>query len=96
MFTSYLDQTAYLDQAVAELMRLNPRRARVFDRFGIDYRCGANIPLAQACQEAGVAIGEVCDELDECDALVIFSHEVDWSMAPHAEYSGRLEPVHVD
>ena len=89
MFTSYLDRT------VAELVRLNPRRARVFDRFGIDCRCGANIPLARACQEAGVSIGEICDELDECDALVIFSHEVDWSVAAQGRFSDELDPANV-
>jgi len=89
MFTSYLDQT------VAELVRLSPRRARVFERLGIDYRCGANIPLARACQEAGVTIGDVCDELEECDSLVIFSHEIDWINVPHGKFVGPLDPASV-
>ena len=74
--------TTYLDRTVAELVRINPRRARVFERFGIDYLHGANIPLIRACQEVGVDIGRVCEELDECDSLVIFSHEVDWNRSP--------------
>lgn len=41
------------DRTVGQLVVERPGRARVFERFGIDYCCGGKAPLAKACKARG-------------------------------------------
>jgi regulator of cell morphogenesis and NO signaling len=43
-----------LTSTVGEVVVKRPGRARVFERFGIDYCCGAKLPLADACSAHGI------------------------------------------
>ncbi len=52
------------ERHVAELVTTDPRRAAVFERLGIDYCCGGNIPLAEACAERGLDLATVRDLLE--------------------------------
>jgi regulator of cell morphogenesis and NO signaling len=45
--------------AVGQLVADDPRRARLFDRLGIDYCCGGRVPLERACREKGLDAAEV-------------------------------------
>jgi regulator of cell morphogenesis and NO signaling len=40
-----------------------PATIRVFERFQLDYCCGGNRPLAQACAEKGISVDEVLSSL---------------------------------
>src|SRR5215469_861811 len=51
-------------KTVREVAVENPSATRVFERFGIDYCCGGNQVLEQACQRAGVSFDEVIDSLE--------------------------------
>jgi regulator of cell morphogenesis and NO signaling len=42
-----------------------PATIRVFERFHLDYCCGGNRPLAEACAEKGIAIEDVLAALAE-------------------------------
>ncbi len=42
-----------------------PPTIRVFERFHLDYCCGGNRPLAQACSEKGIAMEDVVAALSE-------------------------------
>lgn len=46
--------TAFLNKTVGEFVRENPLRARIFDKYGIDYCCGGKKTIAQASAQAGV------------------------------------------
>ncbi|HEY9175505.1 MAG TPA: iron-sulfur cluster repair di-iron protein [Verrucomicrobiae bacterium] len=39
---------------VGEIVRAMPARSRIFENLGIDYCCGGNKPLAEACQAKGL------------------------------------------
>jgi regulator of cell morphogenesis and NO signaling len=39
----------------------NPAAIRVFENLKIDYCCGGDLPLVEACRNAGVSIGEVAE-----------------------------------
>jgi regulator of cell morphogenesis and NO signaling len=56
----------YARRAVGELVRQQPSRAQVFQRFGIDYCCRGDRPLDEACRKAGVDLETVCLDLDNC------------------------------
>ena len=64
---------------VGEMVVEEPSRARVFERFGIDYCCGGKIPLAEACATRGVDHDAVLKALDECEAHSSPKTEKDWS-----------------
>ena len=47
------------DTHVAALVLEDPSRARVFERFGIDYCCGGKTPLDAACADRGLDVDAV-------------------------------------
>ncbi len=64
---------------VGEMVVENPSRARVFERFGIDYCCGGKIPLAEACAKRGANLEAVLEALRKSEANVSPGPEKDWS-----------------
>jgi len=52
---------------VGELVRAVPARARVFEKFRIDYCCGGKIPLAEACRDRGLDPATVLVMLEALD-----------------------------
>jgi regulator of cell morphogenesis and NO signaling len=43
-----------MTKTVGEIAAENPSSMRVFERFGIDYCCGGNVSLAEACRSRGI------------------------------------------
>lgn len=72
--------TIRTDAQVAELVLEEPSRARVFERFGIDYCCGGKTPLEAACADRGLDVGAVIAALREPRAPE--AEDVDWTVAP--------------
>ncbi len=56
-----------------------PATIRVFERFHLDYCCGGNRPLAEACAEKGIAMGDVLAALAEATGSE--TEEQDFSQA---------------
>ena len=54
-------------KTVGKMVAEDYRKAEVFKRHGIDFCCGGNIPLSQACAEKNADINAVQAELDEID-----------------------------
>lgn len=48
---------------VSELVRSDYRRADVFKKFGINYCCGGEVPLEEACKLKGLDVEEVSEAL---------------------------------
>jgi regulator of cell morphogenesis and NO signaling len=76
---------------VGEIVVANPSSARLFERYGIDYCCGGNRPLAEACSEKGLSLEEFSRELTAADAPAT---ERDWRAAPLAELIGHIVGKH--
>ena len=73
-------------KTVREVAVENPAATRVFERFGIDYCCGGNQGLEQACQMAGVSFDEVVDSLEMDEEAARASKPVhDWRSEPLSE-----------
>jgi regulator of cell morphogenesis and NO signaling len=87
-----------LEVPVGELVAADSRRARVFERLGIDYCCGGRTPLDQACRARGLDIRAVLDELalDEAEATAADRrHEsFDGKAATIAELIEHIVAVH--
>ena len=52
------------ETTVREVALQVPQSTRIFETLKIDYCCGGNQPLAQACAAAGVDVGDVIGMLD--------------------------------
>lgn len=78
-------------RTVRELASTNPRAARVFESFGIDYCCGGEKSLAQACSVAKVNVQEVTQALESLPAQ---HHDRDWQAASLAELVKHIVEKH--
>jgi regulator of cell morphogenesis and NO signaling len=83
--------TVTATETVGEIVAANPSSARLFERYGIDYCCGGNRPLAEACSEKGLSLEEFSRELTAADAP---GTERDWRAAPLAELIGHIVGKH--
>ena len=52
-------------RTVGEVALELPQATRVFEKLGIDYCCGGDTPLTEACASAGVEVGNVLKMLEE-------------------------------
>jgi regulator of cell morphogenesis and NO signaling len=77
---------------VAALVLEEPGRARVFERFGIDYCCGGKTPLETACADRGLDVGEVIAALEEPHDGE--ADDVDWTSVPVADLCEHIVDRH--
>ncbi len=79
---------------VGELVAENPRRARVCERFGIDYCCGGKVPLREACAAGGIDVEQIVQALAQADAGAATAGGTDWRSASLAELSANIVDTH--
>jgi regulator of cell morphogenesis and NO signaling len=66
---------------VGELVAERPGRARVFERYGIDYCCGGRQALSEACTAKELDAQEVVGALRDADQQSTPADEPDWTRA---------------
>lgn len=87
--------TVATEKTVRDLAVENPAATRVFERFGIDYCCGGNQPLEQACQRAGVSLDDVIDSLEMEEETARTAKQVhDWQSEPLSELIAHIKNTH--
>ena len=82
-----------INTPVGQLVAQSPGRAIVFERHGIDYCCGGNRPLGEACAARGVAADAVSEELAAQDAQRP-ADATDWRKAPLGELADHIVATH--
>ena len=78
-------------RTVRELASATPGAARVFEKFGIDYCCGGERSLAQACSAAKVNALEVAEALEKPQPQ---GGDPDWQKATLAELVKHIVAKH--
>jgi regulator of cell morphogenesis and NO signaling len=78
---------------VGQLVNERAARARVFEKFDINYGCGGNLPLAQACAARGIPLADVLAALDAADAAAP-ADDRDWTTAPLGDLITHIEQAH--
>ena len=87
--------TGVTTKTVREVAVENSVASRVFERFGIDYCCGGNQLLQEACQKAGVSVDEVLDSLEMEEETVRAAEQVhDWQSEPLSELVAHIKNTH--
>lgn len=85
--------TTYLDKSVGQLVAEMPRRAKTFERLGIDYCCGGKKLLADACARTGLDSAAVVRELSEIEREPV-ADDTDWLHAPVTALCDHIEQTH--
>jgi regulator of cell morphogenesis and NO signaling len=81
-------------KTVAEIALETPRAASLFEEFGIDYCCGGEMSLQEACNEARVALAEVEAALQEVRDARASADARDWGAGSLAELIAHIESFH--
>jgi regulator of cell morphogenesis and NO signaling len=83
------------EKTVRELAAENPAATRIFEKLGIDYCCGGNQSLDEACQKAGVSVAEVIASLEGVEqAASIEQTAREWNDEPLSELIAHIKNTH--
>jgi regulator of cell morphogenesis and NO signaling len=82
------------EKTVRELAIENPAATRVFERLQIDYCCGGNRTLDDACRTAGVPLEGVLRLLEEAAAVPAPAAGRDWLIAPLSDLAAHIRETH--
>lgn len=82
-------------KAVKEIVVAMPTSAKVFEQLGIDYCCGGNKRLDEACRAAGLQVETVTRALEAAGNMAQSEGEtVDWSGQPLASLMNHIVEKH--
>lgn len=82
-------------RTIREMAVENPSATRVFEKFGIDYCCGGNRLLEEACAKAGASCDEVIRALEaEKETAGAAAQVHDWQNEPLSELMAHIKSTH--
>ena len=87
------------EKTVRELALEKPGATRVFEKLGIDYCCGGNKSLQEACRTANLSVNEVLRSLESAqhsaDQIARAPRgNGDWQTAPLADLATHISSTH--
>jgi regulator of cell morphogenesis and NO signaling len=82
------------DTPVGQWAVHRPQAIRILERCGVDYCCGGEKPLADACRDAGVDLQRVFDELNCAKPAQCAESPRDWRDASLTELCDHIERTH--
>jgi regulator of cell morphogenesis and NO signaling len=86
---------AITTKTVREFALENPAATRIFEKFGIDYCCGGNQSLEQACGRASIPSDEVLDALEMAEESARAAQQVhDWRRESLAGLIEHIKRTH--
>src|SRR5262249_55621651 len=86
-------------KTVREVALNIPAATRVFEKLGIDYCCGGNKSLRQACSEANLSVQQVLESLESAADSIEHRQNTtgqpeDWNTAPLADLVAHIKNKH--
>jgi len=82
-------------KTVRELALEFPNATRVFEKLGIDYCCGGNRSLEEACAAANLPVDEILDSLEMAEpASQAGQKEGNWQVEPLADVIAHINSTH--
>jgi len=80
-------------QTVRDIATENPGAVRVFEKYGIEYCCGGQVPLAEACAAKGVNVNDVIAAL-QAAAAPSARGDKDWAKESLASLATYIVNTH--
>lgn len=81
------------EKTVRELALENPAATRIFEQLGIDYCCGGNKSLEEACHNANLNIDAVLESLEKANQSTPAAPR-DWQAEPIAALITHIKDTH--
>lgn len=81
-------------QTVGQLVARRPEALRVLERYGVDYCCGGDRSVEEACRLAGADPAAVLDDIDRATATSGDSEKTDWLAARLCDLCDHIEQTH--
>lgn len=82
-------------KTVRELALAFPNATRVFEKLGIDYCCGGNLSLEEACAVTNFSADEILDTLERDEhASPASQKERNWQVEPLADVIAHISDTH--
>ena len=81
-------------RSVGELVKERLGRAKIFERFGIDYFCGGKESLRLSCVSSGVDLVAVVQELQDEEASGTKLAQMDWSKRAIFQLVDHIDESH--
>jgi len=82
-------------RTVRELALEIPEATRIFEKIGIDYCCGGNKSLEEACATANLSVDEVLDSLELAEQTARAKQkDRNWQAEPLAELVAHINSKH--
>jgi regulator of cell morphogenesis and NO signaling len=53
------------EKTIAQCVTENFKTAKVFQKYGLDFCCGGNTPVEEACKKANIDFNDLNAELEE-------------------------------
>ncbi|HKE28446.1 MAG TPA: iron-sulfur cluster repair di-iron protein [Bryobacteraceae bacterium] len=85
--------TLHRELTVGEIAAQSPASIRVFERYGIDFCCGGNVPLSEASKAKGLSWETILREIDSAAAQPAPTGQ-DWQNASLSELVEHLVSTH--
>jgi len=83
------------EKTVRELALENSGATRVFEKLGIDYCCGGNQSLEQACRAANLPVDRVLDSLEMAEEATRATQKIhDWQREPLGDLVAHINNTH--
>lgn len=84
---------AAITETVRKIVTENSAVVRIFEKYGIDYRCERRIPLTEACAAKGWNVNDVIASL-EAATIPAAPGERDWVKEPLASLAAYIVETH--
>ena len=86
--------SAIVDKTVRDLALETSSATRVFEKLGIDYCCGGNKSLEEACRTANLSLEQVQRALDTAEQDSKTAVDRDWQREPLADLIAHIKATH--
>jgi regulator of cell morphogenesis and NO signaling len=81
-------------KTVGEIAAEMPNATREFEKLGIDYCCGGNRTLGEACAEAKISVDEALERLEKSMTATAPGRDTDWQDQPLADLIAYITNTH--
>ena len=81
-------------KTVGEIVAETPSCAREFEALGIDYCCGGNRTLTEACKQLNVSVDETLARLEKSAAQATSAEDKNWQALPLTDLITNINNTH--